>query len=99
MAHICIFVNPTLFKGDSAAGAPGLAETSGGREEPGCLQHWLGPAHRQVRAVYLHSFFADPDPAVFLMADPDPVAFLMRFRVHLLKICTKLPHDELGWKG
>ena len=27
------------------------------------------------RAVNLHSFFADPDPAVFLNADPDPAAF------------------------
>ena len=26
------------------------------------------------RAVDLHSFFADPDPAVFLNADPDPAA-------------------------
>ena len=25
-----------------------------------------------VRAVDLHSFFADPDPAVILNADPDP---------------------------
>ena len=25
-----------------------------------------------VRAVDLQSFFADPDPAVFLNADPDP---------------------------
>ena len=27
------------------------------------------------RAVDLHSFFSDPDPAVFLNADPDPAAF------------------------
>ena len=26
----------------------------------------------QLRAVDPHSFFADPDPAVFLNADPDP---------------------------
>ena len=26
------------------------------------------------RAVDPHSFFADPDPAVFLNADPDPAA-------------------------
>ena len=26
----------------------------------------------RVRAVDPHSFFADPDPAVFLNADPDP---------------------------
>ena len=26
------------------------------------------------RAVNLHSFFADPDPAVLLNADPDPAA-------------------------
>ena len=28
------------------------------------------------RAVDPHSFFADPDPAVFLNADPDPEIFL-----------------------
>ena len=28
-----------------------------------------------TRAVDLHSFFADPDPAVLLSADPDPAAF------------------------
>ena len=27
-----------------------------------------------LRAVDPHSFFADPDPAVFLNADPDPAA-------------------------
>ena len=25
-----------------------------------------------IRAVDLHSFYVDPDPAVFLNADPDP---------------------------
>ena len=34
-------------------------------------------------AVDLHSFFADPDPAVFLNADPDPAALKMRFRIQL----------------
>ena len=28
------------------------------------------------RAVDLHSFLSDPDPAVLLNADPDPAAFL-----------------------
>ena len=28
-----------------------------------------------VRAVDPHSFFSDPDPAVFLNADPDPATF------------------------
>ena len=32
-----------------------------------CCTTWMG-----IRAVDLHSFFADPDPAVFLNADPDP---------------------------
>ena len=28
------------------------------------------------RAVDLHSFYADPDPAVFMNADPDPAVFI-----------------------
>ena len=43
-----------------------------------------------------HSFFADPDPAVLLNADPDPAAFLMRIRIHLSKMCTKLPYEEFS---
>ena len=35
------------------------------------------------RAVNPFSFFADPDPAVFLTAGPDPAAFLMRIRIKL----------------
>ena len=27
---------------------------------------------KSIRAVDTHSFYADPDPAVFLNADPDP---------------------------
>ena len=30
--------------------------------------------HLRSRAVDPHSFFADPDPAVFLNDDPDPAA-------------------------
>ena len=30
----------------------------------------------KTRAVDPHSFFADPDPAVFRKADPDPASFL-----------------------
>ena len=30
------------------------------------------PFNIGIRAVDLHSFFADPDPSVFLNADPDP---------------------------
>ena len=29
----------------------------------------------KIRAVDKHSFFADPNPAVFLNADPDPSGF------------------------
>ena len=38
------------------------------------------------RAVDPHSFFADPDSAVFLNADPvpDPAAFKMRIRIQNL---------------
>ena len=36
-----------------------------------------------IRAVDPHSFFADPDPDVFLNADPDPGALLMRIRIQL----------------
>ena len=41
------------------------------------------------RAVDLHSFFADPDTAVFLNADPDP-DFLCRFGSTGLEIGTFL---------
>ena len=30
----------------------------------------------KVKAVVPNSFFADPDPVVFLNADPDPAVFL-----------------------
>ena len=33
----------------------------------------------KTRAVDPHSFFADPDPAVFLNADPDPKPALQFF--------------------
>ena len=35
------------------------------------------------KAVDPRSFFADPDPAVFLNAYPDPVDFSMTIRIHL----------------
>ena len=35
---------------------------------------WIRIGVIRIRAVDLHSFFADPDPAVFLNADPDPAA-------------------------
>ena len=38
------------------------------------------------RALNSHSFFADPDPAVFLNADPNPA----------LKVCKKLPYEEFS---
>ena len=47
-----------------------------------------------MRAVDPHSFFADPDPTVFLDADPDPAACLMRIRIQLSKICKKFPYEE-----
>ena len=34
----------------------------------------------------LLSFFADPDPAVFLNADPDLPAFSVRIRIQLKKL-------------
>ena len=34
------------------------------------------------RAVNLHSFFADPDPAVFLNADPDPAFKKIKKKTH-----------------
>ena len=42
-----------------------------------------------TRAVDSHSFFADPDPAVFLNAYPDPAAFKMRIRIQFKTICKK----------
>ena len=42
-----------------------------------------------------YSFFADPDPAVFLNADLDPAAFLMRFRIQF-KSFNKLPYEEFS---
>ena len=42
----------------------------------------------------MHSFFADPDPAVFLNADLDPAAFLMWIRIELKQICESLPYEE-----
>ena len=47
------------------------------------------------RAVDPYSFFADPDPAVFLNADLDPAAFLMRFRIQF-KSFYKLPYEEFS---
>ena len=41
-----------------------------------------------IRAVDLHSFFADPDPGVLLNADLDPAAFLMRIRIQLYTFLT-----------
>ena len=35
-------------------------------------KHWRLGLEHQIRAVDPHSFFADPNPAVFLNADPDP---------------------------
>ena len=40
--------------------------------EPGRLEPNPDPI---TRAMDRHSFFADPDPAAFLIADPDPAAF------------------------
>ena len=44
------------------------------------------------RAVDPHSFFADPDPAVFLKADPVPnsAALKMLIRIQLEQICKTL---------
>ena len=36
-----------------------------------------------------HSFFADPDPALFLNADPDPAAFSMRIHSPGFGVCCK----------
>ena len=41
-----------------------------------------------------HSFFANPDPAVFLNADPNPASLWMRFRIQLKQIFEKLPDEE-----
>ena len=37
-------------------------------------QKYTNIGRKMTRAVDPHSFFADPDPAVFLNADPDPAA-------------------------
>ena len=42
---------------------------------------------QKVRAVDLHSFFADPNPAALLNAVPDPAAFLMLIRHKHKQIC------------
>ena len=34
-----------------------------------------------------HSFFADPDPAVFLSADPDLAGFSIRIRIQHKNLC------------
>ena len=39
-----------------------------------------------TRAVDLHSFLADSDPAAFLNADPDPASFSVRIRIQLKKL-------------
>ena len=43
-----------------------------------------------------HSFFADPDPAVFLNADLDPAAFLLRIRIwiQIKQICKTNYHAK-----
>ena len=43
-----------------------------------------------------HSFFADPDPTVFMNADPDPAAFEMQIRIQRLQICKKSPYEEFS---
>ena len=48
-----------------------------------------------IRAVDLHSFFADPDPAVLLIADPDPAAYKMRIRNQPNNICNKFLNEVL----
>ena len=42
--------------------------------------HVAGTFIRAIRAVDLHSFLADPDPAALLNADPYPAAFLMQIQ-------------------
>ena len=39
-------------------------------------------------AVDSHSFFADPDPAIFLNADPNPADKTKRIRIQLHKFGT-----------
>ena len=36
------------------------------------LKSWESSAFSLIRAVDPHSFYAEPDPAIFLNADPDP---------------------------
>ena len=45
---------------------------------------------KKATAVGPHSFFADPDPAVFFHADPDVAAFLMRIQIQLKYLSKKL---------
>ena len=47
------------------------------------------------RAVDLHSFFADLDPAVLLIADPDPAAYKMRIRNQPNNIGNKFLNEVL----
>ena len=51
-----------------------------------------------VRDVDPHSFLRTRIriQLFFLNADPDPAAFLMRIRIHLSKMCTKLPYEEFS---
>ena len=64
-----------------AAEAGGPQHSHG--EYPGHQRPCRHPCRHAVssrsRAVDLHSFFADPEPAVFLSADPDSVAYLCRY--------------------
>ena len=45
------------------------------------------------------SFFADPDPAVFLNADPDPLALIIRIRIQLKQIFQKQSYEEFVVKN
>ena len=50
------------------------------------IKNWIHI--QQLMPVDPHSFFVDPDPAVFLNADPDPAAEKRRIRIQLNKICN-----------
>ena len=45
-----------------------------------------------------HSFFADPDPAVFINADPDPAVFLMRVQIQLFFNADTDPSSKTVFK-
>ena len=44
----------------------------------------------KIRAVDPHSFYADPDPAVFLNADPDPGPAEPNLKKKIMKSFLKL---------